>query len=110
MKKKILFLAFFSLSFIAFNQNYSYTFSGQEGKSLSAEEISNLENKIKRIEGVKECKIRYKEERNAGEILLFIEESMSEFEDEQESPFNATELKSIVIKSGLNPINFKSLN
>lgn len=110
MKKKILFLAFIGFSFIAFNQNYSYTFTGQEGKSLSTEEISDLEKKIRRIEGVQECKIRYKEERNAGEILLFIEESKSKFEDEQESQFKATELKAFVIANGLNPINFKSLN
>lgn len=107
MKKKVLFLAFLGLNFIAYNQNYSYSFSCD---GISPEQLSNLENKIRRLEGVEECKIRYKEERKAGEIMLFIEEVNNQYEGENESSFNAVTLKNLLLESGLSPLNFKSLN
>lgn len=77
-------------------QQYSYSFSG------AIEDHIDLEAKIQQIEGINSCKIRFKEELSAGEILLDIQPYTKQ--KEGENPDTLIQLKKLITDSGLTPI------
>ncbi|MBC9811244.1 hypothetical protein H9Y05_02035 [Crocinitomicaceae bacterium CZZ-1] len=77
-------------------QQYSYSFSGTIENSV------DLETKIQQIEGINSCKIKYKEELSAGEILLDIKPYTKQ--KEGENPDLLIQLKKLITDSGLIPV------
>lgn len=104
MYKSILLAAFISLTSFGFSQDYSYSFSGD----FSSEQIELLESKVSKVNHVTAAKVKYKSDRNAGEILITVEPVTKESQ-ERDDVFSPADVKSILLDLGLNPISFRSL-
>lgn len=102
MKNFYLTLMALSFTFLGFSQNYSYSFSGE----LSAEQRIKFERDISKLSGVREIKLKYKEERNAGELLITISNPERA---EGDDSFSALTVKNVLLSYSLEPINFIEL-
>jgi copper chaperone CopZ len=68
--KKLLLICVLFLNFQDLKaQTYSYTFQGV----TTAEEVSKIKDEVSKLPQVKSCKINYKTEREAGEIIYQIQ-------------------------------------
>ncbi|MEJ6615598.1 MAG: hypothetical protein QNL61_01675, partial [Crocinitomicaceae bacterium] len=100
--KKLLFVTFFLALFsTAYCQDFSYSFEGQ----LDQSSINKLEQNCANMVSVQSTKVKYKEDSQKGEIMIFlvIRENQRAEADNQ---FNATDIKKIIIDSGLTPGEF----
>ena len=96
-----LFLLLFST---AYAQNYSYSFDGELDQSA----ITKIENKCSEFESVTSTKIKYKEDAQKGEIIIFLVKKEGQ-RAEEDNQFKATDIKKILINSGLTPGEFRTL-
>ena len=104
MKKLLLVTFFLALFSTAFSQNISYSFEGQ----LDQSSINKLEKDCANMLTVQSAKVKYKEDSQKGEIIivLIVKEGQRAEEDNQ---FKATDIKRILIDSGLTPGEFRKL-
>lgn len=77
---------------------YAYTFSGEASPST----IENLTQEVSNLKGVTACKPVFKPEQNTGQIFVFVEEYSRT--SEGDILFEPTDLKKIIIKNGLVPV------
>lgn len=116
MINKLLFTFVLSLLYVqSFSQNnnnnkspiiktHYYTFSG----IASQQELDNFEMTLKRIEFVTEAKIKYKPEKNMGQIIFTTKEF--EMVSEKDRSFSPTSVKQAIIKQGLTPKEYNVPN
>lgn len=103
--KKLISLTFFLAFFTsAYSQDFIYSFDGQ----LDQASINKLESDCANITAIRSAKVKYKEDSQKGEIMLFLvvnENPRAELDNQ----FNATDIKKILIDSGLAPGEFRQL-
>lgn len=85
-------------------QDYAYTFKG----NTSPAELTRLEESISTLDNVRWVKIKYKEDQQAGEILIAVEPKEVKGDNESQD-LSTADLKKMVLDFGLSPINFRSL-
>jgi hypothetical protein len=83
--------------------NHSYIFSGV----LSQDKITSLENQLMRIEFISEAKIKYKPEKNIGQILFTTQEKPTTKEGDKS--FSPTSVKQLLIQNNLTPTEYSQL-
>lgn len=88
--------------FGSIGQTYSYSFKGE----LTSSEQIEIVEKIEQLSAIQNTKIRYKEDRRAGEFIFEIQTSERAESDVQ---FSAQDLKSILVSYELEPLNFIEL-
>lgn len=104
MKKFVSLTFFLALFTNAYSQDFSYSFDGQ----LDQASISKLESDCSNITTIRSTKVKYKEDSQKGEIILFLavhENPRTELDNQ----FNPTDIKKILIDSGLAPGEFRQL-
>lgn len=84
-------------------QVYSYGFEGK----IQDSQVDALLSSFEKIEGVKEVKIRYKEDANRGEIIIF---TILETDLRNPYPFSPVKVKNILLENGLNPLEFREIS
>lgn len=103
--KKFISLTFFLAVFTsAYSQDFSYSFDGQ----LDQASINKLESDCSKISTIRSAKVKYKEDSKKGEIILFLVENKNQ-RAELDDQFNPTDLKKILIESGLAPGEFRQV-
>lgn len=82
-----------------FTMHY-YTFEGNadEGK------INDLEQNLLKLEFVAQAKVKYKIEKNIGQIILVVKEKT--VTSENDKIFSPTSIKQTILKSGLSPMEY----
>lgn len=98
MLKRILIVFVLFSAQIVFGQTYAYSYEG----NLTVEKQSQLIKECSELPQVASCKIRQKDEKNKGELIVEIEE-MDRVD--QDNPFSIAFLKSLLLSNGLNPIS-----
>lgn len=99
----LLIIALLCISSFGFAQNYSYSFSGEIGNSDS---YKKLNDELKALPGVKTIELKYKNDSKKGEFVIFVEETST---GDNPTEFSAADLKAILIRNGLSPIQFREL-
>ncbi|MCO5260905.1 MAG: hypothetical protein M9916_12245 [Crocinitomicaceae bacterium] len=95
---------------LAFNSNaqsyYSYSFSG------AVSDFEQLESKMMNIEGVQSCKTRYKDEKQAGELIFQLKKYEKEYDEKGNfiNPSPLINIKNLLFKEGLEPIELVEIN
>lgn len=106
MKKLMFILLFFHLAVI-FSQNemsyntYQIIFNG----TLTSDQKSSLELSLNRADFVKQSKVRYKPEKNAGEIILEVNREVRQ-KGEEIQEFDPTRIKKILSEFQLEIVEF----
>jgi hypothetical protein len=106
MKKLMFILLFFHLA-LFFSQNetgnstYQIIFNG----ALTSEQKSSLESTLNRADFVKQSKVRYKPEKNAGEIVLVVSREVRQ-KGEEIQEFDPTRIKKILSDFQLEIVEF----
>lgn len=93
----LFFISFCSI--LSFGQSHYYSFQGELTESAQTE----LESRIQTLEFVQEAKVRYKEEKQAGEIAFSINIEAKKSENESFSPIA---MKQLLQEFGLAPLNY----
>lgn len=85
---------------------YYYDFSGE----LSATSISQIEAEVSQLINVSETKVKYKEEKQLGQLVVIVKEKPRK--SEGDILFQPTDLKKIISQHGLMPkeIKFETIN
>ncbi|MBL1233197.1 MAG: hypothetical protein P1U44_08075 [Vicingaceae bacterium] len=85
---------------------YYYDFSGE----LSATSISEIETEVSQLVNVSETKVKYKEEKRLGQLVVIVKEKPRK--SEGDILFQPTDLKKIISQHGLMPkeIKFETIN
>ncbi len=85
---------------------YYYDFSGE----LSATSISQIETEVSQLVNVSEAKVKYKEEKQLGQLVVIVKEKPRK--SEGDILFQPTDLKKIISQHGLMPkeIKFETIN
>lgn len=118
MKKKLsifYFLLFFGLFNSLFSQvgntslktnefltMHYYTFEG----TLNQEKIEEFEKALLKIEFVSQAKVKYKSEKNMGQIVLVVKEK--NITNEGDKSFSPTSIKQAILKNGLTPMEYST--
>ena len=103
--KKLLSLTLFILLFSnAFSQKVSYSFEGK----LDFSQLTNLEKECLSLDQIAQAKVKYKEDSQKGEIIIILSELKNQ-RAESDGQFKAASLKQLMIKNGLNPLEFRIL-
>lgn len=100
MLRLFFFLATLWVSNVYSQQYFSYSFSG------SYHDYELLETKILTIDDIQSCKIRFKEEQNAGEILFELKTYVVEYDEKGslKNPSPLIQLKDLLFNEGLEPM------
>lgn len=112
-KLSILFFAlFFSIGYIAVSQEknmlepneffmiHYYTFEG----NASQDKLDELERNLSKLEYVSEAKVKYKYEKEMGQVILITKEKL--ITSERENGFSPPIIKRTIINLGLIPIQY----
>ncbi len=107
--KFILFALFLCFNGLVFSQEknslktnefyvmHYYTFEG----NLNQDKITEMEQVLSKIEMVEQAKIKYKTEKNMGQIVLLVREKT--LVNEGDKSFSPTSIKQVILKNGLAP-------
>jgi len=95
----ILFLSF-SLSSLAYSQNCTYSFNG----NLSDSNKESLINELSQIPLVENCSVIIKSEQQHGQLRFTLIKNKER--NENESPFSPVDVKAILLKYALEPVDF----
>ena len=106
MKKIAILICLLATSIIGYSQTFSYTFTGK----LSVEQLSNIESKCSQLNRVASAKIKYKEDRERGELLIVLVKSDQPQRAEADDQFSAIDVKHLLLNEQLSPLNFRKLN
>lgn len=82
-----------------FTMHY-YTFEGQMNQS----KIDELEQSLLKMQFVSEAKVKYKPEKNSGQIVLVVKEKT--VTSEGDKLFSPTSIKQTMITNGLTPLEY----
>lgn len=82
-----------------FTMHY-YTFEG----AASQDKLNELESALSLLDMVSEAKVKYKPEKNMGQILLKVKEK--NITSEGDKSFSPTSIKQTIIKNGLMPMEY----
>lgn len=109
----ILFFAlFFSFSIISVSQEtttlapheyftmHYYTFGGN---NVGQDRLDALEQSLSKLEFVSEAKVKYKNEKNMGQIVLVVKER--EMVQEGDKTFSPATIKQTIMKNGFSPMD-----
>jgi DNA topoisomerase VI subunit A len=91
----------FSIAF-SFGQTYAYSFEG----ILTQEQSSKLTEEISQLNAVLNCEIRIKAE-SKGELIFSIDPL--ENRGENDHPFSPVDIKALLIRNNLSPIEFRQI-
>ena len=115
MKNKfsyILFALFLSLNLTSFSQEkqtlgqnefytmHYYTFEGNDAQ----DKLDALENTLSNLDMVSEAKVKFKPEKNQGQIVLVVKEKT--ITSEGDKSFSPTSIKQTILKSGFTPMEY----
>lgn len=79
-----------------------YTFEGNANQN----KIDELENALLKIEFVSEAKVKYKIEKNMGQIVLVVKEKPMLHEGDKS--FSPTSIKQTILRNGLTPMEYST--
>lgn len=82
-----------------FTMHY-YTFEG----NMNQEKIEAFEKVLLKIEFVSQAKVKYKTEKNMGQIVLVVKEK--NVTNEGDKTFSPTSIKQAILKNGLAPMEY----
>ena len=117
MKKRLsilYFLVFFGVTNSFYSQENSslnpnefftmhyYTFEG----NMNQEKIDDFEKVLLKIEFVSQAKVKYKPEKNMGQIVLVVKEK--NISKEGDKTFSPTSIKQAILKNGLSPMEYST--
>lgn len=85
-----------------FGQTYAYSYQG----ILSSEDQVILMDACSKLPHVISCKIRQKDEKGQGEMIVQVEKTDR---PDMDNPFSIVDLKSLLIENGLTPISCTEL-
>jgi len=77
-----------------------YTFEG----NADQEKLNEIEQNLLKLDFVSEAKVKYKIEKNMGQIILVVKEK--KITSEGDKIFSPTSIKQIILKSGLSPMEY----
>ena len=115
MKNKfsyILFVLFLSFNLTSFSQEkqtlgqnefftmHYYTFEGNGAQ----DKLDAMENALANLEMVSEAKVKFKSEKNQGQIVLVVKEKT--ITTEGDKSFSPTSIKQTILKSGFTPMEY----
>lgn len=95
---------FLALSLSVNAQRYGYSFEG----TLDFEQKQSLEEEITKLNSVKYCKIRLKEEVSKGQLIFELDPRLAEEESGDDSTIQS--IKNLVIRRGLSPIQLTEIH
>lgn len=95
------FLFVFSIYF-SFGQTYAYSFEG----TLTQEQSLKLSEEISHLEAILSCEIRLKNE-GKGELIFSVDPMLNNGENDH--PFSPVDIKSLLIRNDLSPIEFRQI-
>lgn len=95
----VLMLACFLSSF-AYSQNCTYSFNG----NLSDSNKESLMNELSKIPLVENCSVIFKSEQQHGQLRFTLIKTKER--NENESPFSPVDVKAILLKYALEPVDF----
>ena len=95
----VLILACFLSSF-AYSQNCTYSFNG----NLSDASKESLINELSKIPLVENCSVIFKSEQHKGQLRFTLTNTKER--NENESPFSPVDVKAILLKYALEPVDF----
>lgn len=95
----VLILACFLSSF-AYSQNCTYSFNG----NLSDSNKESLMNDLSKIPLVENCSVIFKPEQEHGQLRFTLTKTKER--NENESPFSPVDVKAILLKYALEPVDF----
>ncbi len=98
--KLLLLLLFTGFSICANAQDYIYSFEGNTDAQL----IEEFESSLNAIKGVKECKVKMKEDTGKGEIFIYLNKDISPTDNELQ--FTPIDVKKLILEYKLTPIQF----
>lgn len=81
----------------AFGQTYAYTYQG----TLTPTQLEQFELECAQLPHVLSCKIRHKDEKGQGEIIVVVEQTERA---DQDQPFSTADLKAFIQANGLEPM------
>ncbi len=84
-----------------FTMHY-YTFEG----NMNQEKIDDFEKVLLKIEFVSQAKVKYKPEKNMGQIVLVVKEK--NISKEGDKTFSPTSIKQAILKNGLSPMEYST--
>ncbi len=117
MKKRLsilYFLIFFGVTNSFYSQENSslnanefltmhyYTFEG----NMNQEKIDDFEKVLLKIDFVSQAKVKYKPEKNMGQIVLVVKEK--NITKEGDKTFSPTSIKQAILKNGLSPMEYST--
>ena len=97
MVKALLFYTLFCAQTV-FGQTYAYSYQG----ILSSEQQALLIRDCSELPHVISCKIRQKDEKGQGEMIVEVEKTER---PDFDNPFSTVDLKSLLLENGLTPIS-----
>lgn len=77
-----------------------YTFEG----NADQEKINNLEQNLVKLDFVSEAKVKYKIEKNMGQVILVVKEK--NVTSEGDKVFSPTAIKQTILRSGFSPMEY----
>jgi hypothetical protein len=77
-----------------------YTFEG----NADQEKLNLMEENLLKLDFVSEAKVKYKIEKNMGQIILVVKEK--KITSEGDKIFSPTSIKQTILKSGLSPMEY----
>lgn len=88
------------LTSFAYSQNCTYSFNG----NLSDSNKESLINELSKIPFVENCSVIFKSEQQHGQLRFTLIKTMER--NENESPFSPIDVKAILLKYSLEPVDF----
>lgn len=107
----ILFLSLYNSSFsqekntLAPNEFFTMHYYSFEGLA-NQDKLDELEKSLLKIEFVSEAKVKYKIEKNMGQIVLVVKEKT--ITREGDKSFSPTSIKQIILRNGLSPMEYST--
>ncbi|MCR9172978.1 MAG: hypothetical protein NXI10_10815 [bacterium] len=84
---------------LAYGQTYGYSYEG----SLDITQKQQFELECAELPHVISCKMRHKDEKGQGEIIIQVEKTERQ---DQDNPFTPVDVKALLLSYGLKPTNF----
>ena len=103
MKRTLFTLLLLFFNSTAFSQTFAYSFEG----SLSGENIQSFESEFNSIVGIQTFELRIKPDQQRGELIFSIVEPVKK--DESDLSFSPVDVKQLLIKYNLNPLDFRQV-
>lgn len=84
---------------------YGYSFKAD----IDSSQVTQIALQIERLAGVEKVRGVYKNEKKGGQFLIYTSYEAVKGSEADEDPFNPSEVKELLIKNKLDPLNFKKI-